>query len=137
MILENSALLEQTQAAPELTILMPCLNEAETLAACIGKAQAFLQRSGTHGEVLVADNGSTDGSPEIAQGLDARVIPIRERGYGAAFLWQGRFTFRLLQDRRSLARFSLFANVAVAASLLTVMCASLLNARYVFTPNSR
>ncbi|HEV7457489.1 MAG TPA: glycosyltransferase family 2 protein [Roseococcus sp.] len=68
----------------ELTILMPCLNEAETLALCIREAQDFLARSGIAGEVLVADNGSTDGSQEIAQRLGARVVPITERGYGAA-----------------------------------------------------
>lgn len=67
----------------ELTILMPCLNEAETLAACIGKARAFLDRSGIAGEILVADNGSTDGSREIAEHLGARVVPVPERGYGA------------------------------------------------------
>lgn len=68
----------------ELTILMPCLNEAETLARCITKARAFLDRSGTSGEVLIADNGSTDGSQEIASRLGARVVPVPERGYGAA-----------------------------------------------------
>lgn len=73
-------------AALELTILMPCLNEAETLAVCIGKAQAFLQREGIAGEVLIADNGSTDGSQEIAADLGARVVPVAARGYGAALL---------------------------------------------------
>ncbi|MFN3449032.1 MAG: glycosyltransferase family 2 protein [Roseococcus sp.] len=68
----------------ELTILMPCLNEAETLALCIRDAQAFLARSGIAGEVLVADNGSTDGSQAIAESLGARVVPVAERGYGAA-----------------------------------------------------
>jgi hypothetical protein len=70
----------------ELTILMPCLNEAETLAACIEKAQAFLARAGVAGEVLVADNGSSDGSPAIARGLGARVVDVAARGYGAALL---------------------------------------------------
>ena len=70
----------------ELTILMPCLNEAETLAVCIGKAQAFLTRAGIDGEVVVADNGSTDGSQAIAEGLGARVVPVGERGYGSALL---------------------------------------------------
>ncbi len=70
----------------ELTILMPCLNEAETLAACIGKAQGFLQRAGIAGEVLIADNGSTDGSQEIATGMGARVVPVGQKGYGAALL---------------------------------------------------
>jgi glycosyltransferase involved in cell wall biosynthesis len=68
----------------ELTILMPCLNEAETLAVCIGKARAFLERTGIAGEILIADNGSTDGSREIATTHGARVVPVPERGYGAA-----------------------------------------------------
>jgi glycosyltransferase involved in cell wall biosynthesis len=68
----------------ELTILMPCLNEAETLAKCIAKARAFLQKSGIQGEVLIADNGSTDGSQAIASSNGARVIGVEEHGYGAA-----------------------------------------------------
>lgn len=60
----------------ELTILMPCLNESETLATCIMKAKAYLERSGVDGEVLIADNGSTDGSREIARGLGARVVDV-------------------------------------------------------------
>jgi glycosyltransferase involved in cell wall biosynthesis len=68
----------------ELTILMPCLNEAETLATCISKAQAFLRRTGIQGEVVIADNGSTDGSQEIARQLGAVVVPVAQRGYGAA-----------------------------------------------------
>ncbi len=70
----------------ELTILMPCLNEAETLATCIGKAVSFLQRSGVHGEVVVADNGSTDGSQAIAAAAGARVEAIAGKGYGSALL---------------------------------------------------
>src|SRR2546421_6608591 len=69
---------------PELTILMPCLNEARTLTGCIAKAQRFLEQYGISGEVLVADNGSTDGSVEIAQNLNARVVNVPIRGYGAA-----------------------------------------------------
>ena len=68
----------------ELTILMPCLNEAETLATCIAKALSYLDRSGIAGEVLIADNGSDDGSQDIATANGARVVPISERGYGAA-----------------------------------------------------
>jgi glycosyltransferase involved in cell wall biosynthesis len=68
----------------ELTILMPCLNEAETLARCIETARLGIQRSGVHGEIIVADNGSTDGSPAIAQKLGARVVPVKEKGYGSA-----------------------------------------------------
>jgi glycosyltransferase involved in cell wall biosynthesis len=68
----------------ELTIVMPCLNEAETLAACIHKARSFLDRSGIAGEILIGDNGSTDGSQAIATGLGARVVDVPVRGYGAA-----------------------------------------------------
>lgn len=70
----------------ELTILMPCLNEAETLAICIEKAQTFLHESKVNGEILIADNGSTDGSQEIARSHGARVADIDERGYGAALI---------------------------------------------------
>jgi len=70
----------------ELTILMPCLNEAETLGTCVRKARDYLARSGIAGEVLVADNGSTDGSQAIAESLGARVVAVPERGYGAALI---------------------------------------------------
>jgi glycosyltransferase involved in cell wall biosynthesis len=70
----------------ELTILMPCLNEAETLEVCIRKAQGFLTRTGISGEVLISDNGSTDGSQEIATRLGARVTNAPRRGYGAALI---------------------------------------------------
>jgi hypothetical protein len=65
---------------------MPCLNEAETIEACLRKAFAFLARTGINGEVLVADNGSTDGSPELARRLGARTIEVPRRGYGAALI---------------------------------------------------
>jgi len=68
----------------ELTILMPCLNEAETLATCIRKAFVCIERLGIAAEVLVADNGSTDGSRQIAQAEGARVVDVPVRGYGAA-----------------------------------------------------
>lgn len=70
----------------ELTILMPCLNEAETLETCIRKARDYLERSGIEGEILIADNGSTDGSQAIAQVLGAVVVPVAQRGYGAALI---------------------------------------------------
>ena len=72
--------------AVELTILMPCLNEAETVARCVSKACSFIERYGIEGEVLVADNGSTDGSPELARAAGARVVPIPRKGYGSALL---------------------------------------------------
>jgi hypothetical protein len=68
----------------EVTVLMPCLNEAETLAACVRKARLGLGRAGVEGEVLIADNGSTDGSVAIAEQLGARVILVKEKGYGSA-----------------------------------------------------
>jgi glycosyltransferase involved in cell wall biosynthesis len=68
----------------ELTILMPCLDEAETLAVCIQKAKDFLARSGIAGEVLIADNGSTDGSQAITRDNGARLVNVEQRGYGAA-----------------------------------------------------
>jgi glycosyltransferase involved in cell wall biosynthesis len=68
----------------ELSIVMPCLNEAETLAVCVKKARAFLETHGIAGEVIVADNGSTDGSQQIANALGARIVHVPARGYGAA-----------------------------------------------------
>jgi hypothetical protein len=65
---------------------MPCLNEAETVATCVRKAREFLERSGIAGEVLVADNGSCDGSPELARAAGARVVRITQKGYGSALL---------------------------------------------------
>jgi glycosyltransferase involved in cell wall biosynthesis len=70
----------------ELTILMPCLNEAETVATCVRKARGFLERTGIEGEVLVADNGSSDGSMEIARESGARVVRIANKGYGNALM---------------------------------------------------
>ncbi len=72
--------------APEVSVVMPCLNEADTLATCIGKALRAMEGAGIHGEVVVADNGSTDGSREIARQAGARVAEVRERGYGNALM---------------------------------------------------
>jgi len=69
---------------PEVTVLMPCLNEAETLESCIREAADGLARAGLNGEIVVADNGSSDGSPAIAEKLGARVVRVPERGYGSA-----------------------------------------------------
>jgi glycosyltransferase involved in cell wall biosynthesis len=71
-------------AAIELSVVMPCLNEADTLATCIRKAQRALAEHGIHGEIVIADNGSTDGSQEIATSLGARVVHVAEKGYGNA-----------------------------------------------------
>jgi len=81
----TSTTLETPSAAMvELTVVMPCLNEAETLAVCIDKAHAALAVNGIAGEVVIADNGSTDGSQEIAKAHGARLVPVPVRGYGAA-----------------------------------------------------
>jgi len=69
---------------PELSIVMPCLNEAETLATCIRKARQAFEDAGVKGEVVVADNGSTDGSQQIAIEEGARVVPVAQKGYGNA-----------------------------------------------------
>ena len=70
----------------ELTILMPCLNEEETIGLCIRKALSFLEQHQIKGEVLIADNGSTDQSRDIARRLGARVVNVEEKGYGSALL---------------------------------------------------
>ena len=86
--MSSSAAAEATAGAQplELTILMPCLDEAETVATCVHKARAFLSRARVSGEVLVADNGSTDGSVEFARKAGARVVQIEQKGYGAALI---------------------------------------------------
>ncbi len=73
-------------ACLELSIIMPCLNEAETLETCIKKAQYYLAQHDISGEIIVADNGSTDGSQGIAKQMGARVVPIKAKGYGSALL---------------------------------------------------
>jgi len=71
---------------PEVSIVMPCLNEAETLAACIDKARRGLADANVRGEIIVADNGSTDGSQALAAKLGARVIHVSAQGYGNALM---------------------------------------------------
>ena len=68
----------------ELSVVMPCLNERETVAVCVRKAMVALRDAGISGEVIVADNGSTDGSVELAQAEGARVVNIEQKGYGNA-----------------------------------------------------
>ncbi|HBZ54020.1 MAG TPA: dolichol-P-glucose synthetase, partial [Syntrophobacteraceae bacterium] len=70
----------------ELTIVMPCLNEVETLANCIQQARETLQKHRIDGEIIVADNGSTDGSIEIAESLGARLVHVARKGYGNALM---------------------------------------------------
>jgi glycosyltransferase involved in cell wall biosynthesis len=76
--------LQKSEGADELTVVMPCLNEAETLAICVQKAFAALGENGISGTVIVADNGSTDGSQEIARRNGASLVDVPIRGYGAA-----------------------------------------------------
>ena len=70
----------------ELTVVMPCLNEAETVATCVAKAVRFIADSGITGEVVVADNGSTDGSQRLAEEAGARVVQVKDKGYGNALM---------------------------------------------------
>lgn len=72
--------------SPEVSVVLPCLNEAETLAICVDRARCCLNRLGVAAEVVVADNGSTDGSQQIAREHGARVVDVPERGYGAALM---------------------------------------------------
>lgn len=70
----------------ELSVVMPCLNEAETIGICIQKAMHWMQNNGVNGEVVIGDNGSTDGSQELATNLGARVIAVPRKGYGSALM---------------------------------------------------
>ena len=70
----------------ELAIVMPCLNEAETVATCVRKAMLWMRQAGVEGEVILADNGSSDGSQELAEAAGARVVAVAEKGYGNALM---------------------------------------------------
>jgi glycosyltransferase involved in cell wall biosynthesis len=85
-LLDRPAVPRATEHPVELSVVMPCLNEADTIAACIEKAWAAIRDNGIDGEVIIADNGSTDGSREIAVRLGARVVAVDERGYGSALM---------------------------------------------------
>ena len=74
------------EASPEVSVVMPCLNEADTIESCIRKAHTAMRDAGIDGEVVIADNGSTDGSQGLAQALGARVVPVSARGYGNALM---------------------------------------------------
>lgn len=81
-----TTIIAENSSAPEVSVVMPCLNEADTLAICIEKAQRALRDAKIDGEVVVADNGSADGSPEIACSKGARVISVEAKGYGNALM---------------------------------------------------
>jgi len=85
MIVETEAP-TPVERAPELSVVMPCLDEADTLALCIERARRALDEAGIDGEIVIADNGSLDGSVEIAHRLGARVVHVAERGYGSALM---------------------------------------------------
>src|ERR1700730_14023872 len=82
----QSALNGESAQAIELSVVMPCLNEADTLGTCIRKAALGIRDSGAVGEIIVADNGSTDGSIDIAREMGARLVHAKERGYGTALM---------------------------------------------------
>jgi glycosyltransferase involved in cell wall biosynthesis len=88
MVAENVGVAppESTDEVCDVSVVLPCLDEAETLTTCIAKAQRSMKELGVDGEVIVADNGSTDGSQELARRLGARVIDVPVKGYGSALL---------------------------------------------------
>jgi glycosyltransferase involved in cell wall biosynthesis len=97
---------------PELSIVMPCLDEAQTVGHCVDKAFSFLRLNDIAGEVIVADNGSTDGSQTIAASRGARVVPAAEKGYGKALLAgieAARGTFVIMGDSDDSYDFSALA----------------------------
>jgi len=83
---ENSAASQNGKSEIELSVVMPCLNEADTLEVCLRKAGRAMREHDIKGEIIVADNGSTDGSIEIAQRNGARVVHVKEKGYGSALM---------------------------------------------------
>src|SRR5881409_1434296 len=89
-----------TATPVELSIVMPCLNEAETLATCIHKAQRATKQLDVAAEIIVADNGSTDGSQAIARELGARVVSVARKGYGSALIGKLREGFDLVMGNR-------------------------------------
>jgi glycosyltransferase involved in cell wall biosynthesis len=110
----------------ELTILMPCLNEVETISTCVHKAREFLSRTSIEGEVVVADNGSTDGSAVLALAAGARVVRIEEKGYGNALTGgiaasHGRFVIMAdADDTYDFSRLDAFVDELRAGNLLVI-----------------
>ena len=83
---ENQTHIVEPEAEPELSVVLPCLNEARTLGTCITQIQETTRAHGIAAEIIVADNGSTDGSADIATSLGARVAPVAAKGYGSALM---------------------------------------------------
>lgn len=99
--IESACAIAKTPDACELSIVMPCLNEAETIESCVSKALKTIEEHDVRGEVIVADNGSTDGSQELARRLGARIVTSQSRGYGAALMagiGSARGTYILMGD---------------------------------------
>jgi glycosyltransferase involved in cell wall biosynthesis len=99
--IRNAASSPAAEAAVEVSVVMPCLNEADTLEVCIAKAQRALREHHLRGEIIVADNGSTDGSQAIARRMGARVVDVQARGYGNALkggIAAARGTFVVMGD---------------------------------------
>ena len=85
-VLVGEDVARNSDSSVELSIVLPCLNEAETLGAVIDRARRFLLAYDVDGEIIIADNGSTDGSIDIAEGAGATVVHVQERGYGSALI---------------------------------------------------
>src|ERR1700677_4126909 len=84
--MENTTTVGDQAEKPEVSVVLPCLNEAETLSGCIQQILEMFEKSGIKGEVVVGDNGSTDGSREIAERTGARVVHVPRKGYGSALM---------------------------------------------------
>ena len=83
---ENTSLTSIESTVFEISVVLPCLNEAETLAACIGQIRQAIEQNALSAEIIVADNGSSDGSPEIASACGAQVVSVKQKGYGSALM---------------------------------------------------
>src|SRR5215472_14737804 len=109
---EADAAIDPGLGVVELSIIMPCLNEAKTVGKCVSKAIAYLRGHDIDGEILIADNGSTDGSQAIAAARGARVVPVATRGYGNALrtgIEAARGTFVIMGDSDDSYDFSALA----------------------------
>src|SRR5438034_8165815 len=83
---EPDRAIDQEEIVPEVSVVIPCLNEEESIGVCIEKAAEAFVRLDIQGEIIVADNGSTDGSQEIVEGLGARIVHVETKGYGSALM---------------------------------------------------
>jgi glycosyltransferase involved in cell wall biosynthesis len=114
----------QDRSALELTILIPCLNEAKTLSTCIRQANVFLRTDDLVGEIVVADNRSVDGSHEIASAEGAKTVLVQTRGYGAAVLGEDNGSGRFIRDHGRRGRVVRFLVVDAFLGALENRCRS-------------